>query len=71
MQKIQFAALPVLVKITTGATLVYMWTLFEREIIEPFGIYHYMPFYRVQGFCVWDLAAIIVITTVLIRMSRT
>jgi hypothetical protein len=41
----------------------------EREVIEPLGIYRFMPFYRVQGFCVWDFLVILTITIVLVRMS--
>jgi hypothetical protein len=38
-------------------------------VIEPFNIYRFMPFYRVEGFCPWDALAIVVITVVLVRMN--
>jgi len=38
-------------------------------VIEPFDIYRYMPFYRVEGFCPWDALAIVVIAIVLFRMN--
>jgi hypothetical protein len=69
MQKVQFSALPTIVKFAVGFTYVFVWVALEREVIEPLGIYHYMPFYRVQGFCAWDALAIAVITFVLIRMN--
>ena len=49
MQEIQFGSLPALAKIGIGAGILFVWVLFEREVIERFGIYHYMPLYRVEG----------------------
>jgi len=69
MQKIQFCALPTPVKFTVWFTFIFVWVAFEREVIEPLGIYHLMPFYRVQGFCPWDALAIITITIALVRMN--
>lgn len=69
MQKVQFSSLPTIVKFAVGFTYIFVWVALERVVIEPLGIYHYMPFYRVEGFCPWDALAIIVITTVLIRMN--
>ena len=69
MQQIQFWALPTPVKISVWLSFIFGWVAFEREVIEPFDIYRYMPFYRVQGFCPWDALAIIVITIVLVRMN--
>ena len=69
MQKVQFSALPTPVKIAGWFTFVLAWMALEREVIEPLGIYRFMPFYRVQGFCVWDFLAIVAITVVLVRMN--
>ena len=70
MQQIHFGALPTLAKFGIGAGILFAWTGFEREVIEPFGIYKYMPFYRVDGICVWDILATIVIYGSFIYMSR-
>ena len=69
MQKIHFSALPTAAKIAVWLSFIFAWVAFEREVIEPFDIYRFMPFYRVQGFCPWDALAIIVITIVLVRMN--
>ena len=69
MQKIRFSALPTPVKIAVWLTFILAWMALEREVIEPLGIYHFMPFYRVQGFCVWDFLVIVAITVVLILMN--
>ena len=55
MQQIQFGSLPALAKVGIGAGILFIWVLFEREVIERFGIYHYMPLYRVEGICAWDI----------------
>ena len=69
MQKVQFWALPTPVKFAVGFAFLFVWTLFEREVIERFGIDRFMPFYRVQGFCAWDFLAIVTIAIVLVRMN--
>jgi hypothetical protein len=69
MQKLQFWALPTIVKYAVGFSYILVWMAIEREVIEPLGINRYMPFYRVQGFCVWDFLVIATITIVLVRMN--
>jgi hypothetical protein len=69
MQKLQFWALPTIVKFAVGFSYILVWMALEREVIEPLGINRYMPFYRVQGFCVWDFLVIATITIVLVRMN--
>ena len=54
MQQISFALLPPIARFGVAAALFFLWTLLERGIIEPLGLYHYMPFYRVEGPCIWD-----------------
>jgi len=69
MQKIQFSALPTPVKFAVWLSFIFAWVAFERVVIEPFDIYRYMPFYRVEGFCPWDALAVLVISIALIRMN--
>ncbi|MBV8340398.1 MAG: hypothetical protein JO343_10665, partial [Candidatus Eremiobacteraeota bacterium] len=57
-------------KFGTGAGILFVWALFEREVIERFGIYQYMPLYRVDGICAWDILAIAVIYASFIYLSR-
>ena len=70
MQKISFASLPFVARFGVAAALFFLWTLLERGIIEPLGIYHYMPLYRVEGPCIWDGIAAVVILTWLWFASR-
>jgi hypothetical protein len=69
MQNVPFRALPNPVKFAVWLSYVAVWVLLERLVIEPFGIDRFMPFYRIQGFCVWDFLAITAITIVLVRMN--
>ena len=69
MRQIQFSALPTAVKFSVWLSFVFFWIAFERLVIEPFNIYRFMPFYRVEGFCPWDALAIVAITVVLVRMN--
>jgi hypothetical protein len=70
MQHIPFASLPTLAKFGIGAGLLFVWTLFEREVIERFGIYHYMPLYRVEGICAWDILVIACISGSFMYLSK-
>ena len=70
MNKFHFGSLPVLAKFGIGAGLLFVWILLEREVIEPLGIYHYMPFYRVEGVCAWDVLVTILIIGGIVYMSK-
>ncbi len=59
-----------LVRFGAGAGVFFVWTVIEKQIIEPFGLYRYMPFYRVDGICTWDILAIAVIFAAFIRSER-
>ena len=47
-----------------AAGVFFLWTVFETQVIEPYGLNAFLPFYRVDGICVWDILAIAVITLV-------
>ena len=70
MQNIQPKSLANLVKFGAGAGIFFLWTLLEKQIIEPFGIYRYMPFYRVEGVCAWDVLVAIVIIVTFVRLDK-
>jgi hypothetical protein len=68
--QIHFRSLPTLAKFGIGAGIFLIWMVFEREVIERFGIYHYMPFYRVEGVCAWDVLVFVIISGSFIYMSK-
>jgi hypothetical protein len=70
MEKLHYGALPAFAKFGIGAGVLFIWTVFEHEVIERFGIYQYMPFYRVGAICAWDILAITVIIIASIVMSK-
>jgi hypothetical protein len=61
MNKVSFRELPFLVKVAVFLSLLNGWVLFEELVIDRHGMWRYMPFYRVGLFCVWDLAALLLI----------
>jgi hypothetical protein len=70
MQKPQSNPLPGLVRFGAAAGIFFVWMLFEKQIIEPFGIYRYMPFYRIEGVCAWDVLVAILITVAFVRLGK-
>ena len=70
MKRIQGGFLYRLTYLGAAAGLLFLWTLFEKHVIEPYGLYAYMPFYRVNGMCVWDVLAIVAISTLFLTAMR-
>jgi hypothetical protein len=70
MQNLQSNPLAGLMKFGAGAGIFFLWTLLEKQIIEPFGIYRYMPFYRVEGVCAWDVLVAILIVVAFVRLGK-
>lgn len=69
MGTIEFKQLPLLVKIAVGLAFLNAWELIERLVIDRYGVWKYMPFYKVADLCVWDLAAAVIISVALWRAS--
>src|SRR5215467_6230010 len=60
--------LPLIAKIAIATTFINTWVLFEETVVDRYGLWRYMPFYRVGLFCVWD-AAVIAVTLLLLGLS--
>jgi hypothetical protein len=60
--------LPLIAKIGIAMTFVNTWVIFEETVVDRHGLWHYMPFYRVGLFCVWD-AAVLAVTLLLLLVS--
>jgi hypothetical protein len=60
--------LPLIAKIAIGTTFLNAWVIFEETVVDRYGLWRYMPFYRVGLFCVWD-AAVLAITLLLLLAS--
>ncbi len=55
--QVRFAELPRLAKVGVALTLFHTWVLFAELVIDRYGLWEYMPFYRVAHPCVWDVVA--------------
>lgn len=65
----KFSQLPLLAKIGIVLTFFNTWVMFEEFVIDRFGYWQYLPFYRKGIFCAWDVSFII-IATLLIFANR-
>ena len=48
-------------KFAVGLTFFNSFVLFEEFVVDRYGLWQYLPFYRVGDFCLWDATAIAVI----------
>jgi len=60
--------LPLIARIAIATTFINTWILFEETVVDRYGLWRYMPFYRVGLFCAWD-AAVFAITLLLLCVS--
>ena len=60
--------LPLIAKIAIAMTFINTWILFEETVVDRYGLWRYMPFYRVGLFCAWD-AAVFAITLLVLGVS--
>ena len=59
--KLSFKQLPVVAKVGVTFAFFDAWLWLERIVIEPTGLYRYMPGYSITDACVWDLTVAILI----------
>ena len=55
------AQLPLVVKIAVVITFFNSWVLFEETVIDRFGLWQYLPLYKLGLFCTWDIMALLII----------
>lgn len=70
MDKLSFRQLPLIAKIAIGLVFNNVWWSVEEFVINRYGLWKYMPYYRVTGACLWDLAVALIVTVGLWRLSR-
>lgn len=70
MDTLKFRQLPVAVKVAVGIVFMNAWVLIEQLVIDRYGIWKYMPHYKVTDPCVWDLAVALIISVAVWRASR-
>jgi hypothetical protein len=51
----KFKQLPIIAKIAIVLTFFNTWVMFEEFVIDRFGYWEYLPFYKKGIFCLWDI----------------
>ena len=49
--------LPGILKFAVWLTFFNTWVLFEETVVDRYGLWEYMPYYRVGRLCSWDIGA--------------
>jgi hypothetical protein len=55
METLRFKQMPLIVKISVGLIFNNVWWSMEEFVINRNGLWKYMPYYKVNDACVWDL----------------
>jgi hypothetical protein len=61
--------LPLIVKVSIILTFFNTWVMFEEFVIDRFGYWAYLPFYKKGIFCTWDIAFVL-IASILVFLKR-
>jgi len=61
MGTLSFGQLPMIAKVAVGIAFYDAWWSVEEFVIDRYGLWRYMPYYRVSDPCVWDLAVALLI----------
>ena len=48
---------PSVLRFTVWLTGFNTWVLFEETIVDRYGLWQWMPYYRVARLCAWDVGA--------------
>jgi hypothetical protein len=61
---------PGIVRIAVWLTFFNTWVLFEETVVDRYGLWEYMPSYRVGRLCSWDIGAMALLGFVVWRVFR-
>jgi hypothetical protein len=64
------ARVPGIVKAAVVVTFFNTWVLFEETVVDRYGLWEYMPYYRVAKLCSWDIGALALIIWSTLWMFR-
>ena len=59
-----------LVRFAVWLTFFNTWVLFEETIVDRYGLWQYMPYYRVAKLCAWDIGAMVLLGFLVWRAFR-
>lgn len=66
----QGTRVPGIVRFAVWLTFFNTWVLFEETVVDRYGLWEYMPYYRVGRLCSWDIGAMALLGFVVWRVSR-
>jgi len=69
MSKVTFKELPLLVKAAVFVSFSTAWVMFEELVIDRYGLWRFLPFYKFGRFSTWDVLALVVIGSGLVRAN--
>ena len=58
------------IKIISIISLFSLWVIFEETIIDRQGLWKYLPGYRYGCFCLWDIGALAIISTIVLLVFK-
>jgi hypothetical protein len=56
-----FRKYPFILRAAVVVTFFNTWVLFEETVIDRYGLWEYLPYYRVGKLCAWDIGALALI----------
>jgi hypothetical protein len=69
-QDAQAARTPGIVRFAVWLTFFNTWVLFEETVVDRYGLWEYMPYYRVGRLCSWDIGAMVLLGFIVWRVFR-
>ena len=69
-QDAQSATTPSIVRFAVWLTFFNTWVLFEETVVDRYGLWEYMPYYRVGMLCSWDIGAMALLGFAVWRFFR-
>jgi hypothetical protein len=69
-QDAQSARTPGIVRFAVWLTFFNTWVLFEETVVDRYGLWEYMPYYRVGRLCSWDIGAMVLLGFIVWRVFR-
>ena len=61
---------PGIVRFAVWLSFFNTWVLFEETVVDRYGLWEYMPYYRVGRLCSWDIGAMALLGFVVWRTFR-
>jgi hypothetical protein len=61
---------PFILRAAIVLTFFNTWVLFEETVIDRYGLWEYLPYYRVGKLCAWDVGALLLILWMVYKAFR-